>query len=132
MPSALHGDRLSVGRAQAVGPGHKGGPWTTTGAAPCSASTARWRRPRENLALKMTRGVAPRVSSTHELLAADPEARWRESHPRQSFGGPRSGAGGLARAQRAGRLYQDDPRDALAEACCGLALLFCFNSLVYT
>lgn len=26
MPSALHGDQLPVGRAHAVGPGHKGGP----------------------------------------------------------------------------------------------------------
>lgn len=130
MPSALHGDQLSVGRAHAVG--HKGGPSATTGVGPCSASTARWRRPRENLALKMMRGVAPRVSSTQELLAADLEAGWRESRPRRSFGGPRSGAVGLARARRVGRLSQDGPRDALAEACCGLALLFCFNSLVYT
>lgn len=114
------------------GRGTREAPRTTTGVGPCSASTARWRRPRENLALKMTRGAAPRVSSTHQLLAADLEARWRESRPRQSFGGPRSGAGGLARARRAGRLSQDGPRDALAEACCGLALLFCFNSLVYT
>lgn len=107
-------------------------PRAATGVAPCSASTTCRRRPGENLAPKKTRGVAPRASSTQELLAAELEAGWRESRPRRSFGGPRSGVGGLARARRVGRLSQDGPRDALADACCGLALLFCFNSLVYT
>lgn len=80
----------------------------------------------------MTRGVAPGVASTHELLAAEREAGWPAIRPRQSLGGRGSGAGGPGRARGAGRLSQDGPRDALAEACCGLALLFCFNSLVYT
>ncbi|PKK33490.1 POU class 3 homeobox 2, partial [Columba livia] len=38
------------------------------------------------------RGVDPRVASTHEFMAADMKAGWRESRPRQSFGGPGSGA----------------------------------------
>lgn len=57
---------------------------------------ARWRHPRENLALEMTCGVAPRVASKHELLEAAVDAGWKESRPGGASAAPGSKEGGLA------------------------------------
>lgn len=91
LAGASRGERVAAGtprgpaargrRARPRGRGTRGFPRRVSGVGPCWPSAHRPRRPRENPAPTMTRGVAPRVASTRELLAADLEAGGRAGQP---------------------------------------------------